>query len=55
MEEDFKTFLTNQGYPNFKIIGDRYAAIYPLLFTHAIITGRVGDKECFDDRWLLIL
>ena len=29
----------------------RYAAISPLLFTHAIIVGRIGDVVSYDDRW----
>jgi hypothetical protein len=31
--------------------GRRYAAIMPLGFTHAIITGRIGDMIGIDDRW----
>ena len=29
----------------------RYAAIYPLMFTYAIITGDVADQVFLDDRW----
>lgn len=29
----------------------RYAAILPLMFTAAIITGRIGDAMSYDDRW----
>lgn len=33
-------------------LGDgRYSAILPLLFTHAIIVGRIGDRSTYDDRW----
>lgn len=51
MSEDFKKFLEEQGYPDHKIIGDTYIAIYPLIYTHAIIMGKVGDTSSFDDRW----
>ena len=33
------------------LAGDCYAAIVPLLFTHAIIIGRIGDDVGYDDRW----
>ena len=33
------------------IPGDRYACIYPLVFTHAIITVRLGDMIGLSDRW----
>ena len=29
----------------------RYAAIRPLLYTFAIITGKIGDRFSADDRW----
>lgn len=39
-------------YPHVVLTGDgRYAAIYPLMFTHAIIVGKVGDRTGYDDRW----
>jgi hypothetical protein len=31
--------------------GGRYAAIWRLAFTHAIIVGRIGDRAGYDDRW----
>ena len=30
---------------------DRYGAIYPFLFTDAIITGRLSDCFGYDNRW----
>lgn len=39
------------GYRDVRPLGDgRYAAISPLMFTHAIIVGRIGDLG-YDDRW----
>ena len=33
-------------------LGDgRYAAIMHLMFTAAIITGRIGDEQTYEDRW----
>lgn len=29
----------------------RYAAVAPFLFTHAIILGRIFDKDSYQDRW----
>lgn len=29
----------------------KYVAIYPLLLTHAIIIGTIGDFLSYDDRW----
>ena len=31
--------------------GGRYMAIRPFLFTHAIVTGKMGDRTSYDDRW----
>jgi hypothetical protein len=43
---------TTNNYIEPRIINDRtYAAIMPLIYTHAIITGRIGDDACYDDRW----
>jgi len=43
---------TYNGYSDAKIISEtRYAAIMPLLFTHAIIVGRIGDATGYEDRW----
>ena len=40
-----------QGYTLPMILADgRYAAVMPLLFTAAIIVGRVGDNG-YDNRW----
>lgn len=33
------------------IPGNRYAAIQPLMFTHAIIIGELGDMYSAGDRW----
>jgi hypothetical protein len=29
----------------------RYVCIMPLMFTHAIIVGRIGQMSVYDDRW----
>lgn len=40
------------GYLDPRPIGrGRYAAIMPLAYTCAIITGRIGDMTGFEDRW----
>jgi hypothetical protein len=40
------------GYRDPRPLGNgRDAAISPLLFTHAIIVGRIGDVLSYDDRW----
>lgn len=31
--------------------GGRWAAVCPLIYTHAIVTGRIGDRTGYDDRW----
>jgi hypothetical protein len=31
--------------------GGRWAAIFPLMYTHAIIVGTVGSYLGYDDRW----
>lgn len=33
------------------IAGGKWAGIQPKMFTHAIVTGRVGDYCTFDDNW----
>jgi hypothetical protein len=39
-------------YSDARDLGDgRYAAIMPLMFTHAIIVGRIGNKSTYEDRW----
>jgi hypothetical protein len=43
------------GYRDVRVLdfetGERWAAIYPLAYTHAIITGAVGDYVTIADRW----
>jgi hypothetical protein len=42
---------TECGYQSPRPIGhSRYACIMPLLYTAAIIVGRIGDA-CYEDRW----
>lgn len=31
--------------------GGRWAAVLPLMFTHAIVTGAMHDTQGYDDRW----
>lgn len=31
--------------------GNRWAAVWPMLYTHAILVGRIGDRFGYDDRW----
>lgn len=48
----FLMFLKEQGYLHVQpIVGGRYAAIQPMIFTHAIIVGQMGDETGYDDRW----
>jgi hypothetical protein len=49
----FFTYLIRDcGYGAPKVIRPGvYACIMPLMFTHAIITGRIGDRMGYDDRW----
>lgn len=43
---------TDCGYKAVRLLPDgRWAAISPLMFTAAIIVGRVGDLTGYDDRW----
>jgi hypothetical protein len=45
-------FCTENHYSHPKLIGDgRYACVMPFLFTHAIITGRIGNRSTYEDRW----
>lgn len=40
------------GYLSPRPLGDaRWAAVRPLMYTHAIITGRMGDRTGYEDRW----
>jgi hypothetical protein len=48
----FATYLFANGYRQIKDLGNgRYACLMQLLFTTAIITGRWGDLDSYDDRW----
>jgi prolipoprotein diacylglyceryltransferase len=48
----FMHWLTEQGYLEPRPINEtHYAALFPFMFTHAIITGRIGEKMFYDDRW----
>lgn len=51
--EDFlKRLCDDNGYLHIKEIpGNRYACIYPMLFTHAIIISNIGDIFGYNDRW----
>lgn len=41
-----------RGYSHVRPLpGGRYAAIYQFMFTEAIITGKIGDYDSYDDRW----
>lgn len=49
---DYLAYLDHWGYLDIQIIDEtRYVAIMPLLFTHAIVVGRIGDRTGYDDRW----
>lgn len=52
-EARFLEYLeTDCSYLDVRSLGDgRYSAIMPLLFTHAIIVGRIGDRVGYSDRW----
>lgn len=52
-EARFLEYLeTDCCYLDVRSLGDgRYSAIMPLLFTHAIIVGRIGDRVGYSDRW----
>lgn len=40
------------GYQAPRPLGDgRYACVMPLMFTAAIIVGRIGSQATYDDRW----
>jgi hypothetical protein len=46
------TLQRENGYQSAKPIGNgRYACVMPLAFTAAIITGRMGERDFYDDRW----
>lgn len=50
---DFFTYLIRDcGYSHPRLLGEgRYACLVPFLYTSAIITGRIGDRVGYDDRW----
>lgn len=51
-ELSFMQWLKDQSYRDPRPIGNGlYAAINPLIFTHAIIIGKIGDRCGIDDRW----
>ena len=48
----FLHHLDVNGYREIRAIGDGlYACLVPLLFTCAIVTGRIGDLSGYEDRW----
>lgn len=48
----FLQFLKENGYLHVRpTTPGRWAAVMPLMYTHAIITGRMGDEIGYDDRW----
>ncbi len=49
----FFTYLHNSsGYSDLIVLPDgRWAGIAEFLFTHAIIVGRIGDRDSYEDRW----
>jgi hypothetical protein len=51
--ENFRIYLTDVcGYHDVRFYPNgRYSAIMPLLFTHAIIVGRIFDMNTYEDRW----
>lgn len=50
---DFLKYLQEENvYLHIKEIpGNRYAAIYPLMYTTAIIVGDIGDEYSYRDLW----
>lgn len=50
-ELSYLQWLKEQGYKDPQpLSGNRYAAIMPMMFTHGIIVGKIGDIG-YDDRW----
>jgi hypothetical protein len=48
----FTHLISDNGYLSPKDLGDgTYACVMPLMFTHAIIRGRIGDLHSYEDRW----
>lgn len=52
-KEEFFHYLKFQcGYLHPVLLPDgHYKCIYPLLYTFAIVVGRIGDVYSYDDRW----
>lgn len=48
----FLAFLHDSGYREVVLLdGGRWAGLSPFLYTTAIVVGRLGDTDGFDDRW----
>ncbi|EPX77970.1 hypothetical protein [Salipiger mucosus] len=48
----FTFLLTQEGYSEIRDLEDgRFACLLDLMFTTAIIVGRIGDTSGYDDRW----
>lgn len=48
----FLTGLLGMGYTDLKPISDtRWAGLFKFMYTTAIIVGRFGDHNNYDDRW----
>lgn len=46
------SFSVECGYLAIKALpDDRYAAVSPMLFTSAVVTGLIGDESGYSDRW----
>lgn len=53
-DEEYLTFLSREcHYLAAKVLpgGTRWAAVAPLIATHAIVTGQMGDEHGYDNRW----
>ena len=52
MTEEFKTFLTENGYQMVRDIpGNRCVSLFKYMFTWAIIVGKDEDRTGIEDRW----
>lgn len=50
--EEHKAYLRSNGYENVVVVNDtKWYATFKFMFTHAIISGKVGDMHSYDDRW----
>lgn len=49
----FMVDLVADGYLHVRPLPDgvRWAGLFRFMFTTAIITGRIGDRSCIEDRW----